>query len=235
MSNKNEVFEYLIDQLRQQVNKKDVTSFNVSVRISDLDEVKQVIHNLQQHIAGKDDEIRVLKDRLRQQLEVVDVVGEIKRWSIDRSIAGRGNYTDEENAVIDAYIGLEHDPYKQQCEDLAQEVQSLKNQLRDASALVAELQETIKLMNEDFGRVTGRSGPLPKGESYVVGGHGPEQSGCRKEDARECHHNWRFVNGKAPAVCVNCGVTKSSECEHDYRLVTWCSDLQQCYKCGKTK
>ena len=65
MSNKNEVFEYLIDQLRQQVNKKDVTSFNVSVQISDLDEVKQVVHNLQQHIAGKDDEIRVLKDRLR--------------------------------------------------------------------------------------------------------------------------------------------------------------------------
>lgn len=65
MSNKNEVFEYLIDQLRQQVNKKDVTSFDVSVRISDLDEVKQVIHNLHQHIAGKDDEIRVLKDRLR--------------------------------------------------------------------------------------------------------------------------------------------------------------------------
>lgn len=32
-------------------------------------------------------------------------------------------------------------PYKQQCEDLAHEVLSLKNQLRDASALVAELQE----------------------------------------------------------------------------------------------
>jgi regulator of replication initiation timing len=68
MSNKNEVFEYLIDQLRQQVNKKDVTSFNVSVQISDLDEVKQVVHNLQQHIAGKDDEIRALKDSLRQQV-----------------------------------------------------------------------------------------------------------------------------------------------------------------------
>lgn len=67
-SNKNEVFEYLIDHLRQQVNKKDVTSFNVSVQISDLDEVKRVIHNLQQHIAGKDDEMRALKDSLRQQV-----------------------------------------------------------------------------------------------------------------------------------------------------------------------
>lgn len=80
MRNKNEVFEYLIDQLRQQVNGKDVTSFNVSVQISDLDEVKQVIHNLQQHIAGKDDEIRALKDSLRQQVtnnQCEDLVHEV--------------------------------------------------------------------------------------------------------------------------------------------------------------
>ena len=69
MSNKNEVFEYLIDQLRQQVNKNDVISFNVYVRISDLEEVKRVVHNLQQHIAGKDDEIRALKDSLRQRVQ----------------------------------------------------------------------------------------------------------------------------------------------------------------------
>lgn len=178
MSNKNEVFEYLIDQLRQQVNKKDVTSFNVSVQISDLDEVKQVIHNLQQHIAGRDDEIRVLKDTLRQQLT--------------------------------------NNPYKQQCEDLAHEVLSLKNQLRDASVLVAELQETIKLMNEDFGRVTGRGGPLPKGKSYVVGEHGPEQSGCRKEDTQECEHEWIIMPGlflsegnpdnvPGSELCLKCG------------------------------
>ncbi len=180
MSNKNEVFEYLIDQLRQQVNKKDVTSFNVSVRISDLDEVKQVIHNLQQHIAGKDDEIRVLKDRLRQQLEVVDVVGEIKRWSIDRSIAGRGNYTDEENAVIDAYIGLEHDPYKQQCEDLAHEVQSLKNQLRDASAQIKELHKGLEYIGGEYRRAL----------DYDLSDE-PKQSGCRKGyTQKSCWIEW---------------------------------------------
>ena len=96
-------------------------------------------------------------------------------------------------------------PYKQQCEDLAHEVQSLKNQLRDASALVAELQETIKLMNEDFNRVTGRGGPLPKGESYVVGEHGPEQSGCRKEDTQECEHEWDVVDGDYYMMCTKCG------------------------------
>lgn len=173
MSNKNEVFEYLIDQLRQQVNKKDVTSFNVSVQISDLDEVKQVIHNLQQHIAGKDDEIRALKDSLRRQLPVVDVMGEIKRWSVDRSIVGRGIYTDEENAIIDAYIGLEHNPYKQQCEDLAHEVQSLKNQLRDASALVAGAHRWSTAYFDEKGKVF-----------KVEGGVKTEQSGCRKEDVK---------------------------------------------------
>lgn len=44
---------------------------------------------------------------------------------------------------------VNNNPYKQQCEDLAHEVQSLKNQLRDASALVDELRETITLMNVD--------------------------------------------------------------------------------------
>lgn len=226
----------------------------------------------------KNEVFEYLIDQLRQQLPVVDVMGEIKRWSIDRSIVGRGIYTDEENAIIDTYIGMGHNPYKQQCEDLAHEVQSLKNQLRDMSELVTELQETIKLMNEDFNRVTNRGGPLPKGVSYVVGEHGPEQSGCRKEDAQECehswiimpglflsegnpdnvpgselcskcgkrewddaeykpkndtqecYHNWQFVNGKAPAVCVNCGVTKSSECEHDWEY--YYPNGRRCTKCG---
>ena len=190
MSNKNEVFEYLIDQLRQQVNKKDVTSFNVSVQISDLDEVKQVIHNLQQHIAGKDDEIRALKDSLRQQVT--------------------------------------NNTYKKQCEDLAHEVQSLKNQLRDASAQIRDLHVALV-------RATGDIEPykvLRKGE------HGPEQSGCRKDDTQECHHNWRFVNGKAPAVCINCGVTKSSECEHEWRVATFYGtrvSQTYCRKCGLKK
>lgn len=217
MSNKNEVFEYLIDQLRQQVNKKDVTSFNVSVQISDLDEVKQVIHNLQQHIAGKDDEIRALKDSLRQQVS--------------------------------------NNPYKQQCEDLAQEVQSLKNQLRDASALVAELQETIKLMNEDFDSVTNRGGPLPKGKSYVVGEHGPEQSGCRKEDTQECEHSWIIMPGlflsegnpnnvPGSELCSKCGKREwddkeykpkndTQECEHDWVLSD--EDYVVCRACGRVE
>lgn len=100
-------------------------------------------------MSNKNEVFEYLIDQLRQQLPVVDVMGEIKRWSIDRSIVGRGIYTDEENAVIDAYIGLEHNPYKQQCEDLAHEVQSLKNQLRDMSELVDELQKELAIATGD--------------------------------------------------------------------------------------
>nr|DAJ10510.1 MAG TPA: protein of unknown function (DUF5320) [Bacteriophage sp.] len=222
-------------------------------------------------MSNKNEVFEYLIDQLRQQLPVVDVMGEIERWSIDRSIAGRGNYTDEENVIIDAYIGLEHNTYKQQCEDLAQEVQSLKNQLRDASAQIKELQEDNIRKSEHISHMTGQSsayrndalrfqaqvddlvkrlatatgdveayklirkgGYISGGQRYVVGEHGPEQSGCRKEDTQECNHTWRFVNGKAPAVCINCGVTKSSECEHEWQFYGVGFPCM-CIKCGLKK
>lgn len=168
---------------------------------------------------NKNEVFEYLIDQLRQQLPVVDVMGEIKRWSIDRSIAGRGNYTDEENAVIDAYIGLEHNPYKQQCEDLAHEVQSLKNQLRDTSAQIKEL--TLALDSSDNEVMCLRSivDINPKGAiGYIRRANSamtdamrrqylrkaleelgckdtPEQSGCRKEDTKGCDHNWIIAPG----------------------------------------
>lgn len=165
---------------------------------------------------SKNEVFEYLIDQLRQQLPVVDVMGEIKRWSIDRSIAGRGNYTDEENAIIDAYIGLEHNPYKQQCEDLAHEVQSLKNQLRDASAQIKELHLALVKATGDVEayKLIRKGGYISEGQSYVVGEHGPEQSGCCKEDAPECGHN-RYVFYKG-AMYKKCGAAKSDECEHDW-------------------
>lgn len=145
-----------------------------------------------------------------------------------------------------------------QCEDLAHEVLSLKNQLRDASAQIKELQEDNIKKSEHISHLTGqvkelhlalaqatgnveayklarKGGYISECQSYVVGEHGPEQSGCRKEDVQECDHNWRFVNGKAPAVCINCGVTKSSECEHEWRTETLYGARvvpTYCRKCG---
>lgn len=103
---------------------------------------------------------------------------------------------------------LTNNPYKQQCEDLAHEVQSLKNQLRDMSELVDALLGTITLMNG--------------------------KSSCRKEDAQECYHNWRFVGGKSPAVCINCGVTKAEECKHDWYFYDKAASMM-CKKCGLKK
>ncbi|UCR75468.1 hypothetical protein SGPC_00042 [Salmonella phage SGPC] len=67
-------------------------------------------------------------------------------------------------------------------DQLRQRVNS--NQCGDL-ALVAELHETIKLMNEDFNRIEKRGGPLPKGVRYVVGEHGPEKSDCTRRGAAE--------------------------------------------------
>lgn len=150
-------------------------------------------------MSNKNEVFEYLIAQLRQQLPVVDVMGEIKRWSIDRSIVGRGNYTDEENAVIDAYIGLEHNPYKQQCEDLAREVQSLKNQLRDASAQIKELHLALV-------KATGDA------EAYKLI-RTQEQSGCRKEDVQDCHHVWYKYNlggytKMGTKMCKKCGLKK---------------------------
>lgn len=106
------------------------------------------------------------------------------------------------------------------CEDLAHEVQSLKNQLRDASAQIKELHLALA---EAIGDV----------EAYKLI-RKQEQSGCRKDGTQECHHNWRFVNGKALAVCINCGVTKSRECEHEWQFYGVGFPCM-CLKCGLKK
>lgn len=128
-------------------------------------------------------------------------------------------------------------PYKQQCEDLAHEVLSLKNQLRDASALVGELHKDNIKKSEHISHLTGQVKELHMALVKATGDaeaykliRKQEQSGCRKEDVRECHHNWRSVNGKAPAVCVNCGVTKPEECEHEWEY--YYPNGRRCTKCG---
>lgn len=84
--------------------------------------------------------------------------------------------------------------YKQQCEDLAHEVQSLKNKLRDASAQIKELH--MALVN-----ATGDA------EAYKLI-RTKEQSGCRKEDTQECEHDWCFYNNGALKMCRICGLKK---------------------------
>lgn len=96
-----------------------------------------------------------------------------------------------------------------QCEDLAHEVQSLKNQLRDTSALVAELQEDNIKKSEHISHLTGQVKDLEKRMALATGDVGAyiaaEQSGCRKEDTHECEHDWVMTDVDDFQTCAKCG------------------------------
>lgn len=102
---------------------------------------------------------------------------------------------------------VSNSPYKQQCEDLAHEVQSLKNQLRDASAQIKELHLALVKATGDAEayKLIRKGGYIPAGQPYVVGEHGPEQSGCRKEDAQGCKHEWVMRDADDFQTCSKCG------------------------------
>lgn len=131
---------------------------------------------------------------------------------------------------------LTNNPYKQQSEDLAHEVLSLKNQLRDASALVAELQKELEYMGNEYRRAI----------DYALS-DAPEQSGCRKNDAQECEHEWRtetlYGARVVPTYCRKCGVYKqkdekndAQECEHKWcTYTTTGGTVHMCRICGLKK
>lgn len=208
MNSKNEVFEYLIDQLRQQVNNNQ------------CEDLAHEVQSLKSELA------RYKKPYIAYVKKTDWVQGDsrfLKKWGKHRA-----------------------DILRECIQEQDAELQSLKNQLRDASAQIKGLQETIKLMNEDFDRVTNRGGPLPKGKSYVVSEHGPEQSGCRKEDTQgqgigvvgcvreggvkvtgakgECPHLWHYYDDHL-VHCALCGLKRSDEdtkeCEHDWQVKTY--------------
>lgn len=112
-----------------------------------------------------------------------------------------------------------------QCEDLAQEVQSLKNKLRDASAQIKELHMALATAAGDVEayKLIRKGGYVSAGQRYVVGEHAPgptvncrctqtpvppEQSGCRKEDVQKCKHEWEYYypHGEEHRRCAKCGV-----------------------------
>lgn len=89
---------------------------------------------------------------------------------------------------------VNNNPYKQQCEDLAHEVLSLKNQLRDASAQIKDLHLALAQATGDV-------------EAYKLI-RKQEQSGCRKEDVQECEHEWQFYGVGFPCMCLKCGLKR---------------------------
>lgn len=89
-----------------------------------------------------------------------------------------------------------------QCEDLAHEVQSLKNQLRDASAQIKELHKALATATGDV-------------EAYKLIRE-QEQSGCRKEDAQEREHDWVLDEKGDYFICTKCGKQEAGliDCQH---------------------
>lgn len=96
-------------------------------------------------------------------------------------------------------------PYNNQCEDLAHEVQSLKNQLRDASAPVAELQSELQHQIDLAAGVYRWSTAHfdEKGKVFKVeSGIKTEQSGCQIGE-----HDWVRDADEDYFVCRRCGET----------------------------
>lgn len=73
-----------------------------------------------------------------------------------------------------------------QCEDLAHEVQSLKNQLRDVSAQIKELHKALATTTGDV-------------EAYKI---------IRKGDTPGCKHNWLRSKHRTGFFCSDCGARK---------------------------
>ena len=93
-----------------------------------------------------------------------------------------------------------------QCEDLVHEVQSLKNQLRDASAQIKELHLALVQATGDV-----EAYKLIRKCAQVSG-----QSGCRKEDTQKCEHEWVLDEKGDYFVCAKCGKQEAEliDCQH---------------------
>lgn len=100
-----------------------------------------------------------------------------------------------------------------QCEDLAHEVQPLKNQLRDMPEVVDELQEDNIKKSEHISHLTGQVKELHMALAQATGDVEAYkliltqgQSGCRKDDTQECKHDWYFYDKGASMMCKKCGL-----------------------------
>ena len=171
MNTKNEVFEYLIDQLRRQVNNNQ------------CEDLAREVQSLKSELA------RYKKPYIAYVKKTDWVQGDsrfLKKWGKHRA-----------------------DILRECIQEQDAELQSLKNQLRDASEQIKELHKALATATGDvasFVRLRADEVPVSKGKSHVVGEHGPEQSGRRKEDVQECEHDWYFYDKGASMMCKKCGL-----------------------------
>lgn len=164
MDSGNEVFEYLIDQLRQQVNNNQ------------CEDMEHEVQSLKSELA------RYKKPYIAYVKKTDWVQGDsrfLKKWGKHRA-----------------------DILRECIQEQDAELQSLKNQLRDASAQIKELHKALATATGDV-------------EAYKLIRE-QEQSGCRKEDAQEREHDWVLDEKGDYFICTKCGKQEAGliDCQH---------------------
>lgn len=195
MSNKNEVFEYLIDQLRQQVNNNrcedlahEVQSLknqlrDASEQIKELreDNIKKSEHI--SHLTGQTSAYR--SDALRFQAQVEDLVKRLAKATGDESAQ-----------IKELTLALD---------SLDNEVMCLRSIVDlDPKGAIGYIRRANSAMTDTLRRQY-----LSKALEELGCKDAPEQSGCRKEDAQlpvcscvPAHCGTYYGN---TVVCDNCG------------------------------
>ncbi|EOE5655214.1 hypothetical protein ACKJVO_004329 [Cronobacter sakazakii] len=132
----------------------------------------------------------------RERAEPVDVMQEIKRWVIDRGFVGRANYTDEQNALLDAYMGnawvaddsLPYDP-----------------QIAEYEQMMEAEQAQADTTSQQFESLAGKA-VVPEGWKLVPVELTKEMRGK--------------IHPFAEATCLNCGRQVVADCE-DNVTASW--------------
>lgn len=85
--------------------------------------------------------------------------------------------------------------------ELEAELQKYKDQLRDSSVQIKELQKDMAELQREAEHKTEALDYLYTNKVL------PEQSGRRKEDTQECKHEWsRYIVHPYRKICLVCGV-----------------------------
>lgn len=202
MNSKNEVFEYLIDQLRQQVNSnkcEDLAHEVLSLK-NQLRDTSAQIKELQEDNIKKSEHISHLSELVDELMGTITLMnGDVEAYKVLRKCAcayGQSGCRDDSAHVEKSWI--EHTGAACPVPD---------DTVVDIKFRNGEVESNTKALGWSW-RTNG--GPYEIVAYRIVGrGRGTEQPGCRKGDTQECNHVWyRYKLGGYTKMCTRCGLKK---------------------------